>query len=348
MNLKPEIRILIFCLIGILFFTACSIFPGKPEPSELTATAFALTPSAIPVTPTSLPPLAILIVPQTADQTLAVGMEQTMKELSSADGLRFQIRPSLSPAELTTDIKIVAALAPDPGLTALAQAAPEIQFIAVGIDSVEALNNLSVIRTHSFDGENLAFIAGYIAGVITPDWRAGILLPSDQTIASNLLQAFSNGLHFWCGLCQPLYAPFVAYPQSAQIVNPADAVSSLSTVDALRNMGVQTFYVPPEVSTTALLEYIAQNQALIIGTLPPPASVTGQWVVSLTAASPLGSFATLWAEIKAGKGAVTINVPLELADTGAGLLDEARQRVVREMLVELSNGLIFPGLVPEQ
>ncbi len=86
---------------------------------------------------------------------------------------------------------------------------------------------------------------------------------------------------------------------------------------------------------------------MIIGTAQPPSTVTGQWVVSLRAASPVGSFETLWIDLVADRGGVVIDVPLELADTGAGLLDESRQRVIREMLAELADGLITPGLVPE-
>lgn len=347
MNPKPATRAFVIYILGSLLFSACSLLPNKPDPAELTATAVALTPTRTPVTPTPLPPLAILVAPQGSDQTLAGELETSMKELSATGGMRFQVRPSLTTTELTPDMAIVAAIPPDPGLAALAQAAPETQFVAVGIDDIASGNNLSLIRSQSYGAESLAFIAGYIAGVITPDWRAGILLPADQASAASLLQAFSNGLHFWCGLCQPAYAPFVIYPQSARIADPADAVTSLSTVDTLSNMGVQTFYAPSEVSTTALLEYIAQKQAMIIGTSQPPASVAGQWVVTLRAGSPVGSFETLWVDLVDGKGGVTIDVPLELADTGSGLLDGSRQRVIRDMLVELSSGLIFPGLVPD-
>jgi hypothetical protein len=270
-----------------------------------------------------------------------------MKELATSEGMRFQTRPSLATTELASDMTIIVAIPPDPGVAALAQAAPASQFVAIGIDGVGQADNLSLIRSQSYDAQSLAFIAGYIAAVITPDWRAGILLPADQAAATSLLQAFSNGLHFWCGLCQPAYSPFVNYPQSAQVVDPADAVTTLATVDTLSNMGVQTFYVPAEVATTALLEYIAGKQAMIIGTSQPPSTVTGQWVVSLRAASPVGSLRSLWSDLIAGEGGETIDVPLELADIGAGLLDESRQRVIKEMLAELAAGLISPGLVPD-
>jgi hypothetical protein len=348
MKMKSAGTICLILLISSLLPTACSFLPAKTPPADLTATAIALTPTAIPVTPTPLPPLAILIIPDGADQVLADELEQEMKSLAEAGKMRFQVRPSLSTTELSKDIRIVAGLPPDPGMAALAQAAPDTQFVGVGIEGLTAGDNLSAIHARAYDGENLAFIAGYIAGVMTPDWRAGILLPADQVNATLLLQAFSNGLHFWCGLCQPLYAPFVVYPQSAQISNPADPVATLSTVDTLTNLGVTTVYVPSEVTTTALLEYIGQKQVMMIGTSAPPSSIANLWVVSLRSSNPIDSFSTAWDQLISGSGGVEIEIPLELAETGAGLLGEARQRVVNEMLVELSNGLIDPRLIPEQ
>lgn len=340
--------ICLILLASSLLLNACSFLPAKTPPADLTATAVALIPTTIPVTPTPLPPLAILIVPDGADQALADELEQEMKSLAEAGKMRFQVRPSLSTTELSSDIRIVAALPPDPGMATLAQAAPDTQFIGVGIEGLTAGINLSSIHARTYDGEDLAFIAGYIAGVMTPDWRAGILLPADQVNATLLLQAFSNGLHFWCGLCQPLYAPFVVYPQSAQITNPADPVATLSTVDTLANLGVTTVYVPIEVTSTALLEYIGQKQVMMIGTGTPPSSIANLWVVSLRSSNPIDSFRIAWDRLISGSGGIEIEMPLVLAETGAGLLGEARQRVVKEMLVELSSGLIDPRLIPEQ
>ena len=347
MKMKSAGTLCLILLLGGVLLTACSLVPAKTPSADLTATAIALTPTAIPATPTALPPLAILIVPVGADQALADELEQEMKSLADAGKMRFQVRPSLTRVDLSPDMTIVAALPPDPGLADLAQAAPSTRFIGVGIEGLTAGSNLNVIHARVYDGEELAFIAGYVAGVITPDWRAGILLPADMASATLLLQAFGNGLHFWCGLCQPLYAPFVVYPQSAQISNPADAVATLSTVDTLTNLGVTTVYVPGEVTTTALLEYIGQKQVMMIGTGSPPPSVANLWVVSLRTGNPIDSFRIVWDQLISGKGGIEIEIPLVLGETGAGLLDEARQRVVNEMLAELSNGLIDPGLVPE-
>jgi hypothetical protein len=85
----------------------------------------------------------------------------------------------------------------------------------------------------------------------------------------------------------------------------------------------------------------------MIGGGEPPASAAGLWVVSLEAGDLLGSFESVWQEVLKGHGGLDIEVPLQLADTGAGLLGEARQRVVMEMLVDFSKGLIDPGLVPD-
>jgi hypothetical protein len=347
MQMNPFRRISQVLILGSLFLSACSAFPSKTPPPDLTATVIALTPTISPATPTPLPPLAILVVPDGADPVIASQLEGEMKSLADNADMRFQVRPSLTTADLSADMTIVAALSPDPGLTSLSQAAPSTQFIGVGIDDLASGENLSLIHAQEYAPEDLAFIAGFIAGVITPDWRAGILLPADQVSAAQLFQAYSNGLHFWCGLCQPAYAPFVFYPQSEQVLNATDAVAALSTVDTLTNAGVTTIYIPPEVSSSALLEYIAQKQVIMIGTGKPPASVVSQWAVSLRAGDLTDGFISIWSEVLDGKGGADIIIPLDLADTGAGLLGEARQRVVWEMLIDLSRGLIDPGVIPD-
>jgi hypothetical protein len=341
---RREIQILL--LVGLLI-SGCSLFPSNTPPPDLTATVAALTPTDRPVTPTPLPPLAVLVVPDGADPTLAEQLEQKMRTLTEAAEMRFQVRPSLSQNELSDDMTVVAVLAPDPGLSALASATLQTQFIGVGIEGLAAGNNLSLIHAQAYDAQDLAFIAGFIAGVITPDWRAGILLPSDQTDAALLQQAYSNGLHYWCGLCQPAYAPFVVYPQFAQILNSTDPVAALTPVDSLVNAGVTTIYIPDGVMSTELSEYIAQKQIMMIGTVEPPESTASLWVVSLQAGSLLGVFDSVWLEIMAGRGGRDAIVPLALSNTEAGLLGEPRQRVVTEMLTELMSGLIDPGSVPD-
>ncbi len=323
MLINPFRRVFqILLLIGLLI-SGCTLFPSNTPPPDLTATFIALTPTESPVTPTPLPPLAVLVVPDGADPTLAEQLEQKMRTLAEAAEMRFQVRPSLNLNELSDDMTVVAVLAPDPGLSALASGAPQTQFIGVGIEGLTAGNNLSLIHAQTYDAQDLAFIAGFIAGVITPDWRAGILLPSDQTTAALLQQAYSNGLHYWCGLCQPAYAPFVVYPQSAQVLNPSDPVAALTPVDTLVNAGVTTIYIPDGVMSTELIEYIAQKHIMMIGTGEPPESAASLWVVSLQAGSPLGVFDSVWLEILAGRGGRDVIVPLALSNTEAGSIGGA-------------------------
>ncbi|MBN2258809.1 MAG: hypothetical protein JW704_13500 [Anaerolineaceae bacterium] len=345
--MRLVIRITLLLLVGSLALSACSLLSSKPDPGELTSTAVALTPTAMPATPTPLTPTVVLVAPPDANQHLSGEFEREIRALAEVDGLRFQIRPSLASGDLTPEMKIVVALAPDIGISALAQAAPDTHFISVGMDEITATDNLSVLRSRTYDIESLAFIAGFIAGVITPDWRAGILLPAEQNSAALMEQAYRNGLHYWCGLCQPSYAPFIIYPQSSQVSDPTDAVAALSTVDTLVNLGVQTIYVPAEVSTIPLLEYITEKQLMMIGVTEPPASAAGLWVVSLRTGNLLDNFGLLWEKVSSGEPGIMIEVPLDLMDTGSGILEESRQRVIRQMLDELSTGLIHPGLVTD-
>ena len=46
-----------------------------------------------------------------------------------------------------------------------------------------------------------AFLAGYIAGMVAPEWRVGILSQKDTPGGDAAVLAFSNGYHFYCGDC---------------------------------------------------------------------------------------------------------------------------------------------------
>ncbi len=124
--------------------------------------------------------------------------------LAQANGMRFQVRNVLTPADLAFEgaaLKVVIALPPDPGLAALTAAAPGVQFLAVGIPGLAAAPNLSSIGAAGLPVDQQAFLAGYIAGMVAPEWRVGILIPERyRRRRAAVRDAFTNGYHFYCGI----------------------------------------------------------------------------------------------------------------------------------------------------
>jgi hypothetical protein len=112
-RIKPTILLIPLLLLTLLL--------GSCGPKETPAPT--ATPTIVPtITPTATPavPLAILIVPADMDQTQSNLYQTTVYDLAQAAGYRFQVRNTLTAADLEPALKIVVILPPDPGLVALA------------------------------------------------------------------------------------------------------------------------------------------------------------------------------------------------------------------------------------
>ena len=93
-------------------------------------------------------------------------------------------------------MKVVIALPPDPGLAALAAAAPGVQFLAIDIPDLPAASNLSTIGATGLPVDQQAFLAGYIAGLLAPEWKVGILYQKDTPGGEAARDAFDERFHF--------------------------------------------------------------------------------------------------------------------------------------------------------
>ena len=94
------------------------------------------------------------------------------------------------------------ALPPDPGIAALAAAAPQVQFLAINIPDVTAGGNISVLSGGA-QSDIAAFLAGYTAALTTEDYRIGMIIPKDNADAIRALNAYATGMKFYCGICRP-------------------------------------------------------------------------------------------------------------------------------------------------
>ena len=140
--------------------------------------------------------------------------------------MRFQVLNALTADDLAlagSGLKVVIAFPPDPGLAALTAAAPGVQFLAVDIPNLATAPNLSSIGANGFPVDQQAFLAGYIAGLVAPEWKVGILSQKDNPCGDIAVTAFTNGFVYYCGSCRnPLFPqPAGIYPVVVRI--PSDA-----------------------------------------------------------------------------------------------------------------------------
>lgn len=344
-------RTLILVLIGItLWACGLGVTPAGPEatPSSIPLPTHTPQPPATP-TPTPQPPVVALLAPEGADEAQVRALQQTLAGLidSAENGWRLQVLPALDPGELE-NARIVVAVPPAANLGELAAAAPETQFLALGIPGVEPAANLSVIGGQGERPDLMAFLAGYVAASITPDWRAGVVVEPQSVAGKGTSLAFANGVKYFCGLCLPAYPPFPrsGYPLVVEVAPGAAADQWQEQITTLQTWGVQTVYVQPQVAQEELLADLANSGINFIIAGPPPGGLRQHWIASLSSGDPMLELGSVWEQLLAGQGGQSVSLPLGFSAVNPDLLSPGRQGMAEDMLADLLSGFIHTGVDP--
>jgi hypothetical protein len=354
---KKIINIVWIGLVLASVLAACLNSPApvkSPTPGESMVTpgpsVEAVTQAASPApsateTPSQIPPPAkayvLLITSPDSDPAVVAQVQPALAQLASQAGLDLKIQPALSDADLTGAAKAAIVIAPASGLSDFISKAPDTRFITLGIDGLAPAQNLTRLGAAGIQLQP-AYVAGFIGAVLTPDWRAGILSQPVPAGGQAIQDAFVNGARYFCGLCRPSFPPFLTYPQPAAIT--ADKAGWQSVVDQMVTNGVKTVYVAPQVQSQDLLDALAAGGVNLIGSQTPPDSVASSWIATVQL-DYAGALNKAWPDILAGKPLDQAPVSLLVGDTGSGLLNSARQRLVDQVTADLEKGLINPAPV---
>jgi hypothetical protein len=296
--------------------------------------------------PTVAPSKVVLLTLPGADPQLAATIEGTLADLAAQDGLTLETRTELTDLDLEPEVRLLAAIPPDPGMLNLAAANPQVTFLAVGIPGVEAAQNLSVIGSGGERPDQQGFLAGYLAAAVTPDWRVGAISRSDSAAGKAARNGFINGVIFFCGLCRPAYPPFVQYPVFYDLSEGASAADQQAAIDTLAKNAVKTVYVFPGAGDNTLLEGLAAAGMHIISGASPPAPLAASWIASLRL-DVATAVRQIWPRLLAGEQALSMDVPLAITDTNTALFSVGRQRLVQKLLDDLLTGFVDTGVNPE-
>lgn len=312
-----------------------------PDPSTAEPPAVQDAPTA---TPTQSPGRVLLVAPLEAAQTPA--LQAALADLAADAGLEFEALAALGDNGLDPAVQVVVAAGADPGLQAIAAQHPQVRFLAVGIPGLQGGGNLSVFGAGGQRPDRQGFIAGYLAAVITSDWRAGVLSAPDSPAGRAARNGFTNGLVFFCGLCRPAYPPFVQYPVFADV--PANPTSThlQAAVDLLVANAVKTVYVAPEAATAEGLEMLAAAGLQIIASGVPPTAAAANWVASVDV-DEIAALRHIWPDLVSGAPLADVSTPLALAQVNPALFSPGRMRLVEEKLEELSADFIDTGVDPQ-
>ncbi len=333
-------------LVSLFLMTLLAVSACGGAGSASTSTPVPTDTPIVPPTQTSTPatPLAILVLPPDLDPDTSNLYQKTVYDLTQASGMRFQVRNSLTPADLEPGLQVVIALPPDPGIAALAAAAPQVQFLAINIPEVAAGGNISVLGNNA-QTDVAAFLAGYTAAMITEDYRIGMLMPKDNPDALRALNAYASGMKYYCGTCRPVLFYSWAYPQYVEIPAEEDKTHYNAFADILiLQYKVGTIYLHPDVATTDVQNYIGTTGVYMIGTRTPEQIPAG-WVMTIQP-DIIKAIQNAWPGLLSGQGGITVQSPLGLSDIDSAILSEGKQRLVEQTLNDLQAGLIGTGATP--
>lgn len=294
------------------------------------------------IIPTPSTPLAILVLPVDMDQTTSDLYQKTVYDLAQQSNFRFQVRNSLTAADLTdSTLKVVIVLPPDPGIVSLAATVPGVQFLAVNIPNLTAGGNLSVLAGDS-QVELPAFLAGYILTMLVEEYHIGMVIPKDNVDAQRAYIAFANGKTYYCGLCRTFYIDPIGYPQKTEVLTDEKTENYGAYANLLINdADVDALYIYPSLANDELLSYIGTQGVLLIGTsMPVPRP--GGWVATIRP-DTIKAIQTAWPNLVAGQGGINVQSPLGLADVDPDLLTPGRLRLAQETLDSLLAGRILTG-----
>lgn len=327
----------------LILLTACASGPSGPTTTP--------EPSATPqptVGPTAtLPaPLVILVVPADMNEQRSQEYQTAIYNLSQAAGFRFQVlnKLTIDDLKLEPNLKAVIALPPDPGISGLAAAFPQAQFLAVNIPGIAAGGNVSILGGSALPIDKVAFMAGYIAAMVTEDYHTGVILRKDSPDAEKIRTAFHAGHMYYCGLCNPYAGPFKEYPLSIDIPDDAKPNEYTAYADILIHNSVETIFIQPGVDTPELLQYLPTVGVLTIGTQSPTKSLSG-WLLTLQP-DYLAAVKTAWPDLIAGNGGRAFPAPLAFTDVNADLFTPGKQNLAKKTMDDLLAGLISTDVKP--
>ena len=325
-------------IIFIVLLSSCNL-PSTPPASRPTSAAIketsqpATPPTATP-SPTAALNQVILVAPANTDAQLLGDAQKALTDLANASGLKLLTVQTLKPDEVTPGTKMVFYTSIPDNLPQVVAAAPAVQFVAVSPVDITPVPNFNVIRLRP---EKRTFVAGMITSLVTPDWRVLALLPTQDPPASALEDAFRNGAQYFCGLCLPALLPAVRFP----LIRHTDPANYQAALDDANKSIIYGIYLSPEVSSPDIINKLASQKFILVGSVSPPAEVHSRWAVTVRE-DVVTPMRTLWPDMLAGKGSKIVNSSIALTDINPDLFSLGKKDLATQAIQELDKDQLNP------
>lgn len=322
----PALAALLPILIGL---AACSLRPSiGATPPVPTA-----PPATLPtITPTPATPRLVLVAPQGAETGLAQQVETALQSLAASASLEFVRQPTLPDGD--APIALLVALPPDPGVQAWSLAHPEVQSAGFGIPGLQAAPNLSRVAPEGLRHDQLGFALGYLAALITPEYRIGALALDASPSSLSLVRGFVAGGTYYCGLCRPLHPPYLGYPALLDSA-PADPAAS----------GIRVLLLAPAVTAPADAGISTSSGLSLMGVGEPGAQMESLWLASADF-DVAGALENLWQQTQTGTGGVALPLGIRMHSVDVARVSPGRLALTERLIADLVAGRIDTGVDP--
>lgn len=271
-----------------------------------------------------------------------------LKPVADKHNLATVLSSNLSAESISPKTRLVVTTAPAEQVLQVAAGAPLTLFMAVNTEFTDAPANVYSFKDQgpakaSSHAQN-AFVAGYIFGLITPDYRAGVISQSGTPEGAQTQGGFQVGEQYYCGLCNSRNGPVTFYPKFAEISEPQNQTEWTAAVDALVAGGVRAVFIQPEVSSQGLVDYLHSKNMLLIGVEGQPGLGQGEgWVATISSSGANLSLDEAVEELlNNGSLPLISEVGLELINVNREYLSEGKQAYFEVVRRDLVSGLIKP------
>ena len=294
-------------------------------------------------TPEPLPLITadiVLWTPANSDLSQAQTLPADLAAYANANGLTLEQREQLSAAELGSTVRLVVALAPAAEISALAAAAPAVQFLAVGVPDVPTGGNLHALNTSSASLEERAFLAGYLLGMVIPDYRVGVISQAGTEDGTKTNNSFSVGARYFCGLCNSRFGPILFYPKGAQISDPANPGDWQAAADLLLADSVKGIFIQPEVSSPELVNYLQAAGVQLVGVSGQAGYNESPLWLGLLGSDLSADAVILTARLLQGGQVGALKTGITLTHINADVITEGKQRLFDVTVQDVQAGLV--------
>lgn len=340
LNRLPVIPLL---LAASLLFSACSRPTAQPTPTAEPATPVLPT-QVETAAPTENPSRILLVDPAGA---ATVELTDYLAGIAAENGLALETitSPELPPQPAAT--RVVIFLAEPANLADIAAASPDTQFIVSGAVDLAGIPNLSIIRARM---EDQVFMAGYLAMLISWDWRTAGLVPTDTVMAAEKANAFENGARYLCGQCTSYYAPLIFFPLLGLESAQAGMNGWEGQVAVLEQSLVNSFYVDPSIVSPELLDRLAIIENTVtrdIYTVSLAGAAAPERFTALVGADILPALEQILPAVLTGSGGVTVGAEVKIVQNNdESVVTPGKIDNFNRVASDLAAGIIVPLSVP--